>query len=146
MLQQFKELYTTPSIASRIAIGKTVGLIIGLIAFICLPRVWEGSTPMLQWGILLWYTSIGAFIGMFAEMKQIPILNLPLTWWFGGAWVGLWMNFILTLFAYDTFANMMGQVFDGYFAGYSPFWFALEGAVIGLIIAFFVHKYGGEDA
>lgn len=28
----------------------------------------------------------------------------------------------------------------------SPFWFVLEGAVIGLIIGFFATRFGGEGA
>jgi hypothetical protein len=146
MLQQFKDLYTTPSLASRVAIGKTAGFVIGLACFIGLPLVWAGSTLMLQWGVLLWYTTIGAFIGMFAEMKHAPIINLPLPWWFGGIWVGGWMNFILTLFAYDLFVQMMDTMFSGQLAGYSPFWFVLEGAIIGLIIAGLTVKYGGEPS
>ena len=130
----------------RLAIGKTVGFVVGLIGFIVLPMIWDGSTLMLQWGILLWYITVGAFIGVFGVINYRPILHMPLPWWFRGPWIGGWMNFILTLFAYDTFALMMAEAFDGYFAGMSPFWFALEGAIIGLIIGYLATKYGGEGA
>ena len=141
-----KELLKKPSIMGRLAIGKTVGFVVGLIGFIVLPMIWDGSTLMLQWGILLWYTTVGAFIGVFGVINYHPILHMPLPWWFRGPWIGGWMNFILTLFAYDTFALMMAEAFGGYFAGYSPFWFACEGAIVGLLISWFATRFGGEGA
>ena len=56
------------------------------------------------------------------------------------------MNFVLTFFAYDTMTAMMTSVFgtDGILT--SPFWFAAEGAVFGLIIGYFATRFGGEGA
>ena len=41
---------------------------------------------------------------------------------------------------------MMVSVFGEGGALSSPFWFAAEGAIIGLIIGFFATRYGGEGA
>lgn len=142
----FNDLLKKPSLLARLTIGKTVGLVFGIIGFVGLPMVWDGSSLMLQWGILLWYTTVGAFIGVFGVMNYHPILHMPMPWWFRGPWIGAWMNFILTLFAYDTFSLMLTEAFNGAFAGMSPFWFVLEGAIIGLVIAWFATKYGGEGA
>jgi hypothetical protein len=56
------------------------------------------------------------------------------------------MNFILIFFAFDRFAAMMVTMFgtDGMFL--SPFWFVLEGAVVGLIIGYLATRFGGEGA
>ena len=54
------------------------------------------------------------------------------------------MNFVLTFFAYDAMQSMMVAMFgdNGFLS--SPFWFTLEGALIGLIIGFLATRYGGE--
>jgi hypothetical protein len=50
----------------------------------------------------------------------------------------------LTFFAYDTMKAMMTSLFgaDGILT--SPFWFAAEGAVIGLVIGYVATRFGGE--
>ena len=54
------------------------------------------------------------------------------------------MNFVLTFFAYDAMKAMMTSLFgaDGILT--SPFWFAAEGAVVGLLIGYFATRFGGE--
>ena len=140
----FKEIFSKPSIYQRVAVGKSAGFILGLIFFFLLPMVWEDAPMRLQWGVLLWYTTMGAFIGLFSVMTDYPLFNLRFSWWFRGIWIGGWMNFILSLIAYDTFAQMMPVMMDGAFAGMSPYWVTAEGAIAGLIMAFFTQKYAGE--
>jgi hypothetical protein len=54
------------------------------------------------------------------------------------------MNFVLTFFAYDAMGDMMLALFgqDGVLS--SPFWFTVEGAIIGLVIGYFATRFGGE--
>ena len=54
-----------PSLVTRIAVGKVVGLVVGLAGLIFLPFFAPETSWMLRWGILLWYTTLGAIIGMF---------------------------------------------------------------------------------
>lgn len=131
-----------PSLFNRIAIGKIIGFIIGLIGFICLPILApEPSTLMLRFGVLLWYTTVGAVIGVFGVLTYHPVLKLPLPWWFRAPFIGAWMNFVLALIAYDKMQAVIIAVMG---EGYSPFWFSLEGAVVGLIIGYFATRFGGE--
>ena len=51
---------------------------------------------------------------------------------------------ILTFFAYDVIKAMMVSVFGEGGVLSSPFWFTVEGALIGLIIGYFATRYGGE--
>ena len=99
---------------------------------------------LLRWGILLWYTTLGAIIGVFGVYTWHPILKVPMRWWFLAPLLGAWMNFVLTFFAYDTLAAAMASVFgpDGIMS--SPFWFTAEGAIVGLIIGFVATRFGGE--
>ena len=137
-------MFGNPSLVTRIAVGKAVGLVIGLIGFISLPYFLPDAGWLIRWGILLWYTTLGAIIGLVGVFTWHPVLKLPMPWWFRGALMGAWMNFVLTFFAYDTMAAMMTALFgaDGILS--SPFWFTAEGAVVGLLIAFCATRLGGE--
>ena len=137
-------MFKNPSLITRIAIGKLIGLIVGLIGFISLPWFWPEAGWMIRWGVLLWYTTVGAIIGVYGVFTWHPILHLPLPWWFRAPLIGAWMNFVLTFFAYEAIETMLVSTFgvDGLFA--SPFWIVLEGAVVGLLIGYFATRFGGE--
>jgi len=137
-------MFKNPSLITRIAIGKLIGLIVGLIGFISLPWFWPEAGWMIRWGVLLWYTTVGAIIGVYGVFTWHPILHLPMPWWFRAPLIGAWMNFVLTFFAYEAIETMLVSTFgvDGLFA--SPFWIVLEGAVVGLLIGYFATRFGGE--
>jgi len=140
-----RSLWSKPSLTLRIGIGKAVGFLIGLTGFILLPLLAPDAGWMIRWGILLWYTTLGAIIGVFGVYTSHPVLKLPLPWWVRAPFLGAWMNFVLTFFAYDEFRAMMMAVL-GSSAGplTSPFWFALEGALVGLLIGWLATRFGGE--
>ncbi len=133
-----------PSLVTRIAIGKGVGFAFGLIGFLSLPYIAPEAGLMIRWGILLWYTTPGALIGVFGVFTRHPVLKLPLPWWLRAPFLGAWMNFVLTLFAYDAMAEVMVEVFGAAGLLTSPFWFVLEGALVGLVIGYAATRFGGE--
>ncbi len=138
-------ILTSPSLTLRIGIGKLVGFVIGLVGFAFLPFFASDAGWMLRWGILLWYTTLGAIIGIFGVYSSHPVLHIPLPWLVRAPLIGAWMNFVLTLFAYDQFSAMMMEYFavsSGTLT--SPFLFALEGAVVGLIIGGVATRFAGE--
>jgi hypothetical protein len=135
---------TGKSLMMRIAIGKTIGLIFGVIGFIFLTIFMPETTELFKWGILLWYTTLGAIIGMFGIMTYHPILKLPMPWWFRSSLMGAWMNLVLVFFTYDVLEIMMLKIFDKASIWSSPFWMVLEGAIIGLIIGYLATRFGGE--
>ncbi len=137
-------MFEKPSLVTRIAIGKGVGFTVGLAGFIFLPFFVPEAGWLIRWGILLWYTTLGAIIGMFGVFTWHPILKMPMPWWLRAPVLGAWMNFVLTFFAYDTLKGMLVAMFgpDGILA--SPFWFALEGAIFGLLVGYLATRYGGE--
>ena len=105
-----------------------------------------GTDWMLRWGVLLWYTTLGAIIGVFGVFTWHPILKLPFPWWIRAPLLGAWMNFVLTFFAYDLLKAVMVDMFGQNEILTSPFWFVLEGAIVGLIIGYFATRFGGEGA
>lgn len=139
-------MFEKPSLVMRIAIGKGVGLIIGLIGFGSFEFFLPEADWMLRWGVLLWYTTLGAIIGMFGVFNWHPVLKLPFPWWFRAPLLGAWMNFVLMFFAYDLMEAVLVDLFSQADILTSPFWFVVEGAVVGLIIGYFATRFGGEGA
>ncbi len=139
-------MFEKPSLVTRIAIGKGIGLLVGLIGFIFLPFFLPEAGWLIRWGILLWYTTLGAIIGVFGVFTYHPVLKLPMPWWFRAPLLGAWMNFVLTFFAYDTMKDMLVAMFGTEGVLTSPFWFTLEGAVVGLLIGYLATRFGGEGA
>jgi hypothetical protein len=137
-------MFANPSLTTRIAIGKGLGALFGIAGFVYLTVYPVGDDGLLRWGILLWYTTLGAIVGMFGVYTWHPILKLPMPWWFRAPVVGAWLNFVLVFFAYDSLTTVLEDIFgvDGPFT--SPFWFTAEGAIIGLIIGFVATRFGGE--
>ena len=134
-------LFSKPSLITRIAVGKAVGTIIGLIGFVLLPVLWPESDPMLRWGILFWYATMGAIIAVYGVFNYHPVLRLPLPWWVRAPIIGAWMNFVLVFFTYD----LMVAAIQGMLGiALSPFWFVVEGAIAGAVIGGLATKFGGE--
>lgn len=133
-----------PSLITRIAIGKLMGFLFGLMGFIFLPYFLPDASSFLRWGILFWYTTVGAIIGVFGVLTYHPVLKIPFPWWIRAPVLGAWMNFVLVFFAYDVMQLMLASLFGANSMLSSPFWFAAEGAIIGLIIDFFATRFGGE--
>ena len=137
-------MFANPSLTTRIIIGEVVGLVFGLAGFILLPYFYPEAGWLLRWGILLWYTTLGAIIGVFGVYTRHPILNFPMPWWFRAPILGAWLNFVLTFFAYDTMREVMVGMFGSQGVINSPFWFTAEGAIIGLVIGYVATRFGGE--
>jgi len=137
-------MFDNSSLMTRIAIGKGIGFIVGLIGLIVLPYFIADVSWLLRLGILFWYITVGALIGVFGVVTWHPIVKLPMPWWFRAPLVGAWMNFVLTFFAYDDLQAAMLQMVGNEGVLGSPFWFTLEGAMVGYVMGFFANRFGGE--
>ncbi|MEG3619873.1 hypothetical protein V5T82_15515 [Magnetovibrio sp. PR-2] len=141
-------MFQKPSLMLRIAIGKGVGFLIGLIGLITLPYFVDEAGWMIRFGVLFWYATVGAVIGVYGVFTHHPVLHLPLPWWVRAPIIGAWMNFVLTLFVYEQFAVWMVEISTVMFGSAtlmtSPFWFVLEGALVGLLIGYLATRFGGE--
>ena len=133
-----------PSMVTRIAIGKVLGLIAGLLGFVLIPMFVPDVTTMFKWAFLLWYTTFGAIVGVFGMFTYHPVLQLPMPWWFRSVIVGGWMNFVLMLFIYNSVQPMLDAIFGAGSAFATPYILILEGALIGLVIGYFATRFGGE--
>lgn len=137
-------MFEKPSLMTRIIVGKTVGFVVGLIGFFLLPYFLVDAGWLLRWGLLFWYTTFGAIIAVFGVFDWHPVLKIKLPWWLFGPLLGAWLNFVLSLFAFDTMRALLIAVFGENGLLQSPFWFSAEGAVIGFVIAYLATRFGGE--
>lgn len=133
-----------PSLTWRIGIGKAVGLLIGIAGYFLLPWLTGEPDPMLQWAFLLWYITIGAFVGVFGVYNWHPVLQLPMPWWLRAPLIGAWMNFVLLLFIHDRIVNLMLAIVGSGSVLSSPGWFVVEGALVGALIGWLATTLAGE--
>jgi hypothetical protein len=139
-------MFNSNSITTRIAVGKMIGTVVGVTAFFFIPYFLPEANETLKWGVLFWYITFGAVIGVFGVYTTVPVFNIPTPWWIRGAYIGAWLNFTISLIAYDELSQMMVAVFGGEGVMTSPFWMILEGAIVGFVVDYFATKFGGEGA
>ncbi len=139
-------VFPKPSLMTSIGVGKTIGFLIGLGAFFAAPQLAPDLPERLRWALLFWYMTFGAIIGLFAVFNYHPMIRLSMPWWFRGALMGAWLNFVAVLFAYEPMRVIMQGMFAGSDLLASPYWFALEGAILGAIIAYIAKIFAGEGA
>ena len=87
-------MFGNPSLITRIAVGKIIGFAFGLVGLIFLPHFLPDIGWMPRLGILFWYTTVGAMIGVFGVVTWHPVFRLPMPWWFRAPVLGGWMNFV----------------------------------------------------
>lgn len=134
----------SPSIVTRIAVGKTVGFIIGLAGFIAIHFILPEADIYLRWGILLWYTTLGAIIAVFGVFDWHPLLELPVPWWVRAPLIGAWMNFVLALLIHHHLHAVSMAVLGSESAVSTASWFVAAGLFVGLIIGYATTRIGGE--
>lgn len=128
----------------RVGTAKILGLIIGLAGFLMMPSIWPDESMWLRVGILFWYGTFGAVIGVFGIFNEHPLLKFRMPFWFRGPLFGAWLNLVLAFLMHDKLVVLMPQL-EGILAGFqSPFWIVPEGAVIGLLIDAVATKVAGE--
>ncbi len=104
-------MFGNPSLVTRIGSGKGIGLAFGLLGLILYPYYLPDVGWLPRIGILLWYTTLGAIVGVFGVFTFHTVLKFPMPWWFRAPFLGAWMNFVLTFFAYDHFKDFMVAMF-----------------------------------
>lgn len=132
------------SLTIRIVVGLLAGLAVGFAALALLISLAPEAPLRIKLGVVLWYASLGAIIGLVGVLGQTLLLGRTVHWYVQGPIVGGWMNLLLVLFAHDDLAAIaeaaLGDV--GFWA--SPYWFVPEGAGFGVVIGGLATLFGGE--
>lgn len=137
-------MFGSPSLFTRIAVGKTAGFIVGLGGFLMIPYVLPEADIYMRWGFLLWYTTLGAIIAVFGVFNWHPLIELPLPWWVRAPLLGAWMNFVLGLLIHDHLHQFGTALFGADSLLSSSLWFVGEGLIVGAAIGYFATWIGGE--
>ncbi len=135
---------TKPSLTLRIVWGKIIGLMMGGIGFTTIPYFLPDADILLRLGVLFWYSTLGAVIGIAGVYTWHPILKFKIGWWWRGMLFGSWFNFVLMLFIYDKIEKMLDVIISTDSALHSPWLIVVEGALFGLIIDWLLTKIAGE--
>jgi len=139
----------TGSIVRRMVVAKTTGLVVGLLGFFGVPYFWPDISDLLkisiQWGVLLWYATLGGIIGLFGVIDRHPYFGFRIHAVFRGVFIGAWMNFILAVLGYEMMNELFLEIQNMPFDVQNPLiWLPIEGAIVGLVIDLISTKFGGE--
>lgn len=132
------------SLIGRIAVGKLIGFLIGGLAFFMIPSVFPEAGIWLRCGVWAWYITLGAMVGLVGVITYHPVLKFQMPYWLRGIAMGAWMNFVLVLLLYPQLVVLLDGFSVGGVSFSNPFWFVVEGAILGLIMDWAATKYCGE--
>ena len=79
----------------RIGTAKMIGMAFGILGFILIPYFWPGESMWLRVGILLWYTTLGAMIGIMGIFDHHPMLKFSMPFWVRGPLFVAFFNLLL---------------------------------------------------
>ena len=136
-------MFKNPSLTTRIGVGKLAGLMVGLLGVGVIAGLGVDLALRIQVGMVLWYATLGAVVGVFGTYDQHPVVKMALPWWLVAVIVGAWMNFVLVLIAFDELSAIMTLMFGTGGALQSPYWFVAEGGVVGWLIGWAAARLGG---
>jgi len=128
----------------RIGTAKLIGLLIGIAAFVSVPYFLSDVPNSFRWGVLLWYPTMGAIIGVFGIYSSHPVFSFKFPWWLRGSLIGAWMNLLLTLFMFNEISTLVAAFMGEYSRYSSAYFFVVEGAIVGLFIDFLVTRLFGD--
>ncbi len=135
------------SIAGRVFVGVTIGFSIGLLAFFLLPALGYSAVPSFLWGLWLLYILLGFFIGLVGRVTEHPIFGFTTHWWLRGAVFGLLFHLLLVLLALaevEYVVSLPAFSFVTDIVGTSPYWLLVDGACVGIFMAWCATKIAGE--
>lgn len=125
-------------ITQRVGLWKGIWLIFWWMAFFIIPMILNNASLYLRFWVWLWYITLWALIWIFWVMDNYPYLKLKIPFWFRWIMLWWWMNFILSLFAYNELKTMtVWTVLDWY----SPFCIIIEWMLFWLLTDYVATKY-----
>ena len=63
-----------------------------------------------------------------------------------GLMAGAWLNFVLLMFIYDEVSVILLNIFGAQSLFSTPWWFVIEGAIIGILIDYLLTRFAGEGS
>ena len=132
------------SVSGRIMIGKIIGLIIGFICLAVLPGFGFPIFSYFGMGTLLMFMLMGTMIGFVGQFDRHPVLDFKMSWCVRGLLVGVAFTLMYVLLAYPAIAFILQSSLLSWMGLSSPFWALIDGAVIGMVMAYAETRLCGE--
>ena len=139
-------MFKKKSIAGRIATGKVVGFITGIVAVLLAPVFDVPMFTLFSLGIIMFFVFMGAIIGMVGQFDRHPLFNFKMSWPLVGAMVGFSMTLMLIFLGYDELELLMDSVVVEWTGLESPFWMLIDGTLLGMMIAWIEKKCAGSGS
>jgi hypothetical protein len=139
-------MFKLHSVTGRIAIGKVIGLIVGIIVMLFLPAFDMEMASMFGLGTLLMFVLMGAMTGFMGQFDRHPAFEFKMPWYVRGPLVGVFFMLMYILFTYDELNLVMESALVSWMGFESPFWALIDGAVIGGLMGLIETKAAGEGA
>ena len=112
--------------------------------FFLIPALGVDVSLEFRWGLLLFYTFFGVFVGFFGLLDKHPLLDFKMPFWFRGILMGVFMHLLLILLAYDQMNAFMAMDMVQSMGLISPYWALIDGAILGFLMDFVATKHAGE--
>jgi len=115
-------MFKKHSVAGRVAIGKLIGLIAGLLVILLMPTFGFPGVSYIGFGILLMFVLMGAMIGFLGQFDRHPMFDFKMSWWLTGPLVGFAFMLMFVLLAHDSLELVMKSSLISWTGLVSPFW------------------------
>ncbi len=116
----------------RIALAKTLGTIIGIIAFFMIRKLMPTTDPLLAWGVLALFVTIGGLVGISGIIKQIPLLNIRYSPILRGGSMGAWLGLVAAIFGFHMIQD--GLITLNFMGLTSPWLIIIDAFIAGAFI------------
>jgi len=137
-------MFNINSLTGRLAIGKMIGLIVGVVVIALLPTFGFPLFSAFGLGALIMFVLMGILIGFIGIFDTHPLLGFKMKWWFRGPLVGFVFMLMFVLLSYDSLEIVMSSTLVSWSGLESPFWALLDGLFIGALMGWTETKFAGE--
>ena len=138
-------MFNKRSTAGRVAVSKTIGFIVGVLALLVLPLIPVETTLEFKIGFILLIMLMSTFIGLFGVFTKHPLFTgWKFSWWVRGPLVGAVFFLLLVLLAKDELGPFMSLDIVVWTGLTSPYWAILDGVILGGLIGYITTKVSGE--
>lgn len=137
-------MFKIKSVTGRIAIGKIIGFIVGIIVILLSPMFGFSIFSMFGFGTLIMFVLMGVMIAFVGQYDKHPVFDFNLSWWLMGSLVGFIFMLMYILLSYNSIEAIMRSNLVSWVGLSSPFWTLLDGAILGAFIAFVQKQIAGK--
>lgn len=137
-------MQTLSPLMVRSAIAKSLGFVFGIAAFVATREMMPDAPPLMAWGVLALYVTIGGVVGITGQIEEVPLFGLPFPVWARGAVMGAWLTLLVILFSAPILVEAVQSLTFLPQVLQSPWWMIVDGAIAGAIIDVIVTFWVGN--